>query len=438
MHLRLTRSLLVGSALTLALTACGQPPSSVAADPYAGGVSYPWAYTTSPNQLTPLSLTAGENNLYYEPILAAHNAWGPIEIDRSNGEQQAGDGKTLTLNGVTFDRGFGTHAGSEMRFGLKGTDATCTRFTSQIGLDDEVGSKGSVVFQVYLDGQKAYDSGTMTGASPTKTIDLDITGKQELRLVVTDAGDGIDFDHADWAKPLISCQATTPSRPATLTLNQSALSVYHLNTGTLQATFANYKSGPVDIRLVADPIQPGFNPVPIVLQTNTLTLSGAASETHDLVFAAPKPLGAFSYSSAFHLVISQNGQPLDRVPVQLTELPINFTASFEPRSVTGRPEEVKTVILTVTADPPLDRAYPLALISPVYPGDGSRILSVGPVSGDGARMQAEVTFRFGGFSGSISGGVNIGNSTTGVITAGYRDQFYRSNPEFVLFYTVIR
>ncbi|UQN10823.1 NPCBM/NEW2 domain-containing protein [Deinococcus sp. QL22] len=222
MHRVVARSLLVGSALTLALTACGQSPSSVTADPYAGGVSYPWAYTASPNQLTPLSLTAGENNLYYEPILAARNSWGPIEIDRSNGEQQAGDGKTLTLNGITYARGFGTHAGSELRFSLKGTDATCTRFTSQIGIDDEVGSKGSVVFQVYLDGQKAYDSGTMTGASATKTIDLDITGKQELRLVVTDAGDNIHYDHADWAKPLVFCQTSVP--PASSTLERMSLS----------------------------------------------------------------------------------------------------------------------------------------------------------------------------------------------------------------------
>ncbi|UQN08231.1 NPCBM/NEW2 domain-containing protein [Deinococcus sp. QL22] len=210
MHPRLTRSLLVGSALILWLTACGQSPSSGTANPYAGGVSYPWSYTASPHQLTPLSLTAGENNLYYEPILAAHNSWGPIEIDRSNGEQQAGDGETLTLNEVTYTRGYGTHAGSELRFSLKGTDATCTRFTSQIGIDDEVGSLGTVVFEVYLDGQKAYDSGTMIGASVTKTVDLNITGKQELRLVVTDAGDGIDFDHANWAKPMIFCVATTP------------------------------------------------------------------------------------------------------------------------------------------------------------------------------------------------------------------------------------
>ena len=75
----------------------------------------------------------------------------------------------------------------------------CTTFQSDVGLDDEVGTNGSVVFQVYLDGTKTYDSGAMTGATATKSINLDLTGKSELRLVVTNGGDNIDYDHADWA-----------------------------------------------------------------------------------------------------------------------------------------------------------------------------------------------------------------------------------------------
>ena len=73
-----------------------------------------------------------------------------------------------------------------------------------VGVDDEGGSNGSVVFQVYLDGVKKYDSGTMTGASATKFIDLDVTGAKTLRLVVTDAGNGNTFDHADWAGAVLT------------------------------------------------------------------------------------------------------------------------------------------------------------------------------------------------------------------------------------------
>ena len=194
------------------LFACGQNtkvPSNP--DPYAGGVSYPWVYTAPEGQLSTQSLTPDINTLSFEPLLAAKNAWGPIELDRSNGERLAGDGKTLTLNGKTYARGFGVHAGSEMRFSLKGKNgAICKRFFADIGIDDEVGNRGIVVFQVYLDGVKAYDSYTMKSGYDRQQINIDVSGKTELRLVVTDAGDGISYDHADWANPQLDCR-TNPS-----------------------------------------------------------------------------------------------------------------------------------------------------------------------------------------------------------------------------------
>ncbi|WP_235610489.1 NPCBM/NEW2 domain-containing protein [Deinococcus aerius] len=194
------------------MTACSQSSPPAASDPYANGASYSWAYTAPAGRLSALSLTPGENNLYFEPILAARNGWGPIEIDRSNGEQAPGDGRPLTLNGKTYARGFGTHAGSELRYSLRGTGAVCTRFTADIGVDDEVGNRGSVVFQVYLDGVKAYDSGTITGASATRQVNLDIRNRQELRLVVTDAGNGKSSDHADWAVPKVFCERPASGR----------------------------------------------------------------------------------------------------------------------------------------------------------------------------------------------------------------------------------
>ena len=206
----------VGFTLTALLFGCGQTPVPVAADPYAGP-DHPWVSAALPEgQLSALSLTPGENNLYFEPILSASNGWGPIEIDRSNGEWKAGDGNPLTLDGQQYPRGFGVHAPSELRYGLGGANlggnntAKCSTFTADIGIDAEVGSKGSVVFQIFLDGQKAYDSGPMTGASATKKVNLALVGKRDLRLVVTDAGDGKSYDHADWANPKIICAAATP------------------------------------------------------------------------------------------------------------------------------------------------------------------------------------------------------------------------------------
>jgi hypothetical protein len=51
---------------------------------------------------------------------------------------------------------------------------------------------------------KKFDSGLMTGSSPTQNVDVDLTNASTLRLVVTDGGNGNTFDHADWANAAIS------------------------------------------------------------------------------------------------------------------------------------------------------------------------------------------------------------------------------------------
>ena len=137
------------------------------------------------------------------------NGWGPVERDQSNGEQAVGDGRTIALNGQTFTKGLGAHGASDVGYSISG----CTRFQASVGVDDEVAGYGTVAFQVYLDGAKVYDSGVMTGASATKSVDVDTTSKSALRLVVTDGGDGIDYDHGDWADARVTC-ATPPAPPS--------------------------------------------------------------------------------------------------------------------------------------------------------------------------------------------------------------------------------
>ena len=143
--------------------------------------------------------------------VSASNGWGPVERDTSNGESAAGDGHPLTLQGVTYARGLGVHAASDVRFDLGGS---CSSFTSSIGVDDEVQSNGSVVFRVYGDGTLLYDSGLMTGSSATRTVSVSLLGYTQLRLVLAGGlgGDGgtndITADHADWADARIACDKT--------------------------------------------------------------------------------------------------------------------------------------------------------------------------------------------------------------------------------------
>ena len=153
---------------------------------------FSWTFTTSTQTPTYLS---------DRPWSSATSGWGPVELDRSNGDDGPSDGRPLEMNGVTYAKGLGVHAASEIRYSIAG----CSSFTAQVGVDDEVGDNGSVVFQVWADTIKVFDSGVMTGASPTQSVNVSLTGRSELRLIVTSGGDNLFYDHADWADPSITC-----------------------------------------------------------------------------------------------------------------------------------------------------------------------------------------------------------------------------------------
>ncbi|WP_202875363.1 NPCBM/NEW2 domain-containing protein [Kribbella albertanoniae] len=135
-------------------------------------------------------------------FLDATNGWGPVERDRSNGEDAPGDGATLTLNGVTYAKGLGTHAPSLVSVRLGGN---CQTFTAKVGIDDEMEDRGKVSFKVLTDGVAKQTSDLLTGTSPTASMSVDVTGAQTLTLQVTDGGDGITSDHANWAEAKLTC-----------------------------------------------------------------------------------------------------------------------------------------------------------------------------------------------------------------------------------------
>ncbi|MGP4097853.1 glycoside hydrolase family 2 TIM barrel-domain containing protein [Nonomuraea sp. KM90] len=136
------------------------------------------------------------------PFTAAENGWGPVERDRSNGEQPAGDGRTLSIGGRTYEKGIGAHAPSRIAVDLGGR---CTTFRADVGVDDEMGGSGSVAFEVWVDGQRRAASGVLTGAGGAEPLSADVAGGALLELRVTDGGDGNGADHADWAAARLSC-----------------------------------------------------------------------------------------------------------------------------------------------------------------------------------------------------------------------------------------
>lgn len=98
---------------------------------------------------------------------------------------------------VSFERGIGSHSNSTITYDL--TDKDYAYFSSYVGVDRQMyGTVGSVTFEVYVDGEKKFDSELMTSKETMKYLEVDINGAKELKLVVTDGGNGNGSDHATW------------------------------------------------------------------------------------------------------------------------------------------------------------------------------------------------------------------------------------------------
>jgi len=143
---------------------------------------------------------------------AAVNGWGPYERDRSNGENAAGDGRVLTLNGVTFPKGLGVHAASSLTYTLP---AGCSLLQAIIGVDDEVtNAAASVRFEAYVGTTRIYQSSVLGVTSASVSLAVPLSAPAQLRLVVTDGGsNGITADHADWADAKVTCTGTIATLP---------------------------------------------------------------------------------------------------------------------------------------------------------------------------------------------------------------------------------
>lgn len=136
------------------------------------------------------------------PWLSADSGWGPVERNTSNGESAAGDGRPITLGGVVYGKGLGVHAPSTVAYY---TGRSCETVSADVGVDDEKGANGTVAFEVRADGRTVASTGVLTNAMPAQHLTADVSGAQVVELVVTDGGDGVDSDHADWADARLTC-----------------------------------------------------------------------------------------------------------------------------------------------------------------------------------------------------------------------------------------
>jgi len=130
----------------------------------------------------------------------AANHWGLVERDRSVGDRDPDDGNALWVGSKRYDKGLGVHAPSDVRVHLGGA---CRSFEAEIGVDDETLWDSLTFFEVWGDGVQLYRS-PPRAKGRALPISVDVSGRQELRLVVRGAG-STDFDHADWAAARLHC-----------------------------------------------------------------------------------------------------------------------------------------------------------------------------------------------------------------------------------------
>ena len=132
------------------------------------------------------------------------------------------DGNPILIGGVSFAHGVGTHANSVMMIDLKGS---ATKFLSIVGIDDETAGNGTVSFQIWVDGAKAADSGDVRPGENPRMLIADLQDAEEMVLIVTDSGDGIANDHADWAGAMILLKPEATEKPEAVLVESPTLPI---------------------------------------------------------------------------------------------------------------------------------------------------------------------------------------------------------------------
>lgn len=129
-----------------------------------------------------------------EIIVHAQQGWGSLGLNTAIRPRHKPP-TPLRINDKRYQRGLGMHARGEVLIDLAGAYRT---FEAQVGVHYQRGGKGSVVAQVFVDDKKRFDSGVMREGDAPMPVRVSVESAEELRLVVTDAGDGITCDAADW------------------------------------------------------------------------------------------------------------------------------------------------------------------------------------------------------------------------------------------------
>jgi len=136
----------------------------------------------------------------FKPVIVGQD-YGSYQVNRAVDSYQGWKKwNRLSNNYFFYRKGFGIHANSNLVFNLNGKFSS---LSTDYGVDTEAPAPATVIFQIWGDGKLLFESPVMKRFDFPGHIRVNISGVKYLGLTVTDAGDGINSDHADWLNPVL-------------------------------------------------------------------------------------------------------------------------------------------------------------------------------------------------------------------------------------------
>ncbi len=145
-----------------------------------------------------------------ERMVSVTQGWGELGLNTSVRPLHKPPMK-LRIKDKEYQHGLGHHASGEIAVELGGQFKA---FETDVGIQWQGGSnQASVIFQVFVDDKKVFDSGVMRETDPPRHVSVSVEGAEELRLVADEAGDGITCDCANWADARLTRNPAAKKRP---------------------------------------------------------------------------------------------------------------------------------------------------------------------------------------------------------------------------------
>lgn len=154
-------------------------------------------------------------------LVSAVQDWGQLTADASCHAHTP-----LRIGDKIYKQGLGSHANARIVFRIESPMKT---FAAEVGIDNNDDTsrgrdKASAVFVVKGDGRELARTPVCRFGQPPQRIEVPVADVRQLELIVTDAGNGIAHDQADWGNARLidadgrSLQLSTilPARPSFL------------------------------------------------------------------------------------------------------------------------------------------------------------------------------------------------------------------------------